>query len=516
MEITLSKDSMRISEPVFDTAAEHPVENDVVLPDYCPDIARVLKTEASASVDKKTFENRRLTAEGVFAVKIIYIADNSSSIRSFTYETPFSHEFDTGDACENPVIQTGAKVGYLSCRSVGPRRLQIRASVSVSAKLWCERDEEFISDCDDERVEVLRRQVRAANLVGAAEKPFRVEEELELGYGKPAIAAVIRCNATAVVQDYKVIANKVIAKGELLLHTLYSPDLSDSKLETMDHTVPVSQIVDLQGVDENCICQVRFTAPDIKVEPAQDNEGENRRLLLSANVNAQVSARRTKDFNVITDAYSPAFEMELDRKPLPVEFVADNVRSNESVRMTMDAPENAVSISDCTARAEITGVRIANRSAAVSGEMSVSLMAADEQGGPLCLEKTLPFSVSEELHAEAPNLRFDPDVTVLAVSASLAGGRAELRVDCLVSGLVFGSSSENVVSGMALDENSPKAGNRRALTLYFADQGERLWDIAKRYDTSMDAIRRENSLEADALPERQMLLIPKKRGAKSS
>ena len=46
------------------------------------------------------------------------------------------------------------------------------------------------------------------------------------------------------------------------------------------------------------------------------------------------------------------------------------------------------------------------------------------------------------------------------------------------------------------------------LRLYFAERGERVWDIAKRFGTSVEAIVLENNLESETLPGKIMLLIP--------
>ena len=35
--------------------------------------------------------------------------------------------------------------------------------------------------------------------------------------------------------------------------------------------------------------------------------------------------------------------------------------------------------------------------------------------------------------------------------------------------------------------------NNSAITVYFADKGEKLWDIAKRFGTSVDAVCRRNA-----------------------
>jgi hypothetical protein len=111
-------------------------------------------------------------------------------------------------------------------------------------------------------------------------------------------------------------------------------------------------------------------------------------------------------------------------------------------------------------------------------------------------------------------MRSEPELTVITVAFSLTSGHIDLRVDCIVSAVIYGLNNENVASDMSLDESRPKDCKQKTLTLYFADKGEEIWDIAKSYNTSMDAIRRENNLEVDSLPERSMLLIPKKHCAK--
>ncbi|MCI8502101.1 MAG: LysM peptidoglycan-binding domain-containing protein, partial [Oscillospiraceae bacterium] len=44
--------------------------------------------------------------------------------------------------------------------------------------------------------------------------------------------------------------------------------------------------------------------------------------------------------------------------------------------------------------------------------------------------------------------------------------------------------------------------------LYFADEGDQIWDIAKRYHTSVGAILEENDLDTETMKQGGMILIP--------
>ena len=59
-----------------------------------------------------------------------------------------------------------------------------------------------------------------------------------------------------------------------------------------------------------------------------------------------------------------------------------------------------------------------------------------------------------------------------------------------------------------VDEEHPVGTCAPAMTLYYADPGEKVWDIAKRYGSTPSAVAQENAIEGDAVEDRRMLMIP--------
>ena len=85
-----------------------------------------------------------------------------------------------------------------------------------------------------------------------ATKQFTVREDLELGSGKPAMASVIYSRACATVSDIKVISNKLIIKGDVLIHCVYSPLQEEAGVQVMEYSLPVSQIIEMCIRDRPC------------------------------------------------------------------------------------------------------------------------------------------------------------------------------------------------------------------------------------------------------------------------
>lgn len=518
MDLSLIRDTVRINVPVFEGAAEHPVDCEIILPDYCPDIARILKTEAAVCVDSKTVEGSRLTVSGNIAIHIVYIPENSSNIRCVTRNEGFTHVFDLREEAPDACVRVKARVEFVNCRPIGPRRVQIRASVAITAKVWVTREESFVSDCDSKEIELLKKPVRACVPINSAEKTFKVNDECEVEETKQPVASVIRANGQAMVQDCKLISNKVIAKGELSLRILYSGEDENSRLETVEHAIPISQIIDLEGVTEDSRCDVRFEVGDIHVETEADPDGENRDLIIEATVTASAMAFQDRDFFTVADAYCTDHDMQLSTKPVSFERMAGTGRFNEMLRFSVDSPDSDLAaINDCSCKPVIGNTTVNGKNLMVEGNMEISILASNSAGSPVHIEKTLPFSMREELAEAAENARCEPELSVMTAQGSLMGtDKVDLRVECSLDATVFTAANQMIVTDMAVDDSKEKECiPRKTLTLYFADKGERLWDIAKRYNTSMAAIKRENSLEDDELSDRRMLLIPKVRCRKN-
>lgn len=519
MELVAAKDTVKVCRTVFDAASDHPVDSDIILPDYCPDIGRILKTEAEAFIDSTSVEAGRLTAEGTFCVRIIYIPADSGGIRCVTNESPFSHSFDMGGDKGDVSVKCSVKVTFVTARQAGPRRIQVKASLSICAKAMAMRDEQFVSGCDDADVQLRRMPLVASTLVGSADRQFTAHEELEIGFGKPAASSVIRAQATAVTQDYKVIAGKVVVKGELIVRTLYSSDEGgeDGSIETMENSIPLSQIIDIDGVDEDCGCCVGLTAGPVRAEPKADDDGENRLLEVEMTVTASVTAWRTGQFFAVMDAFSPSYALSLETGDLDTEEMADHIRSTEMIRQSAEFGDTVIgSVTDCGVTADITEAKVDNGALAISGELLVSLIAADADGSPFGIDKKLPFALTEELHvADNGALRFEPRIDVVSSGFSLAGpNRIDLRVECAVDIAVFSAVKSSVLTDMAFDPDAPVPyGDSSALTLCYADGGESVWNIAKRYGAPPETIKQENGLESDSIDRRTMLLIPGRRCA---
>lgn len=100
-----------------------------------------------------------------------------------------------------------------------------------------------------------------------------------------------------------------------------------------------------------------------------------------------------------------------------------------------------------------------------------------------------------------------PVVNISSVSYSITDDGIEIRCSLLMQGCMYVCGTSQIIKQIELNENSEKQKcDDYSLKLYFADENEDVWNIAKRYNTSAAAIESENEVTDGKVS--GLLLIP--------
>ena len=146
----------------------------------------------------------------------------------------------------------------------------------------------------------------------------------------------------------------------------------------------------------------------------------------------------------------------------------------------------------------------------VKAPVNVSVLALDGDGCPTYFERVAEIEYEEELPEGVTLALCEPTLCITGCSFSFAQSQSmEIKIEYRLEGCVFVPFQENAICDLRLCEDQPIVRvSAAALVIYYADTGERLWDIARKYCTSVNAIKEENELSEDVVPARGMMMIP--------
>ena len=509
MEYSLLKKTVSVKEIVFDGCSEQPVDLDLTLPDYCPDILRILKCRVTPKILTKSISGDRLEIEGTAEIKILYIDSIKKSVRCSDHNIPFSASFNMKQSPQNAIVSAKVKTEYINCRALSPRRLDIHGAFSVCAKVICKSEREFPMSIDDESVQVKGNTATISALEGMAQQQFILSDTVTLGAETSNIEAILKSDATVIKGECKAISNKVMVKGDVNIRVLYLADLNTGETKIFDYTLPFSEILDADGVDENCLCITNVELINHTVNVKSDYSESNKAVSFEIKLCATALGYSTKEIEPIVDAYSTDYDLNLVYGQSQLASIEKNYSESCITKATVEAGcDSILSISDLWCEQCSTTTFIEDGNLLIKGKLNMCIIAKDSDNMPFYSERTVEFTYPVSL--SEPDISVEVDGTVQSISYRINGSNSiDFRIETKLDITVMNTKSVRFVTSAEADMEHPRVKDTNtALTLYYAGKGESVWNIAKEYAVCCSAVMRENDLSDDEISSSVMLFIP--------
>ena len=246
MALDCSLGSMGILNDLFDGACEQAVECDITLPDYCPDIARVLKCTVTPAVVSSKISGDRACADGSVCVRLVYCGEDSG-IYSYEHECPFSKYAELGGE-KNGSLITDIKTEYVNCRAISGRRAEVRAMLHISFKITALSQRSIITSVERQGVQTQKCALDISDIVACECKQFTVNETVELPADYLPADRIVSVCAVPILNDTKIVKDKILIKGEAAVTVIYFSNGLGCETSKYCYSLLISQIVDMPGI----------------------------------------------------------------------------------------------------------------------------------------------------------------------------------------------------------------------------------------------------------------------------
>ncbi len=506
MELNKTVNSFATKVLAFEGAAEQTVESDITLPDYFPDIVKIIRCTLKPNVMSVNTAQNQLAVEGNCIVSVLYLSEDSK-FHCFEQRLPFSKLIDVRRT-EDCVFCADASTEYVNCRVLSQRRIDIHAGVSINYKAFCKYQNKYFSGCDENSVELNTQSINICNLQDYNSRYFNVNETVEINGSQPTINQIVKSDAQITLESTKVITGKILVKGSIKTVILYLSD-SDSQLQRLESNIPVSQIIEVGATDDS-FDYVSLSLTGLDVFAKTDSSGALRLIDLSATVRADIEVYNNSPCEIISDAYSTKYMLESRKEEVSVLQLNERINDNFLVRGEMEIADDTVSsVLDLSVENVKSEYSFSNGRLVVKGVMSVSALLDTAQQGIRFVERQIGFEYSKNIIADGDEIKPELTLNSTAVTFTIQNdNKLDIRAELEINGILFNVKKTELITDIDLNDEAKKERALSTLTIYFADKGESVWDIAKRYNTTVDLIKQENNISSPKLESNQRLLIP--------
>ena len=143
MNLESTKKNILTAKKVYDKRNEYPVDCEFTLPDYCPDIERILKCNITSRIAGISVLSDTAQVDINTVICVLYVTKED---KLFGYEMPMSlsKSINVGVIDKETIKSYSSKTEYVNCRALNNRKIDVHGSISVMLKLLINEEKNYI------------------------------------------------------------------------------------------------------------------------------------------------------------------------------------------------------------------------------------------------------------------------------------------------------------------------------------------------------------------------------------
>lgn len=475
------------------------------LPDYMGDVKKILTTSAVAIPSGKFATDGQVQFSGVVLYDILY-SDSDGKMTRLTANSDY--DISVGVDSEEYVDSAAeVRVSSLNVRLTGPRKLVAKATLSASISVEGDEDLKCAGDVFTSATapEVASRNIEVKSLAFASSPEREYAEEVERFNSLTADdIEIIASSGRVRIIEAVTVEGGVSVKGELILTAIIRTE--EQPPFAIKKTIPFEQVVTVEGTVPEMQAMADGYLTSVTFGVCDDTDG----CTVTVNAIAELTCTvgKNKSVELITDAYLKERDTRASYEDFSYESLVCMANCEESFEVKAaridigcekirDILTISCDVRSCEKKITPTGFEI-------SGEAVLSGIACEvnEENNVsyLPVKFTAPFSVNVNCGCQIPS---DSSVCV-SLSPIDVDSTLDAQTLCAKCALKIGYTVSSQVSATRLTEcniygEEEYKSRTSTVTVYYPEEGESLFGVAKKFHTTTAKIASDNNLSEGVL-----------------
>lgn len=482
--------------PLCDKTVLTEVAGDFSLPDYQPEIKRLLRIRPCVLPASHYAGAGNAEFSGTLDYYVLYMGNDGGLYcaplhTEYTVSVPFEEETGSVSLCMADVVPESV-VGRVSA----PRKLNIRCRLRAGVRIFgtlptAEQTEGVVDPFSVERLQGEQTLAHIGYGVGDA---VRLGEDI-LTDSRGRNMRLVCAEGQVHVQEASCGTGVVNCRGEVELKLMMSAEeqgsLPDPVPTYLTRKLPFSGSIEVACAMPGSECCVVGNCAELSVAVEETYMHAEVGVVLQAHVMNNRPVRYTKDIF----STKKACECVHDEYELPVAIRAlnGNFTQSDSVALAEVQIPSGCSIVDVCGTAEAEEMMWERGRCTISGNGHyIVLTYMDNEMAPH--EITLPWKYEFECPRQPKDWR--AHVQVLSCRARVDGERIGIDAEIACAAEAWDTADARVLRSVSFGESL--SGGSGAFVVCYPSANDSLWSVAKRYASSLSSVCAANNLDSDA------------------
>ncbi|AKL97138.1 LysM domain-containing protein [Clostridium aceticum] len=503
MAIELMKDLLKIDQLVGENTVQAIIEGDILAPDIKPDISRVVAVEGNIQVTKQEAQENKILVEGRIQFKVLYVSEKGEApLYSIDSSTDFKQNIELEGLTSQMKSEVIAEIEHIDYTLNNERKIGVKAVINVEGKGKQEGHIEITKDLEGmEDIEVLKETLQYTDVIGSNSSDTLVKDAFELEKDLPEVKEVLKWQAVAIEKETKITDGKVIVGGNVLLEVLYIGEEEENSLNIVKKEIPFTHFIEVPEAYSDMEYKLKMKVDEVYTDIKENAEEERRILEVEGIVNIEAVVMENQKREVVVDAYSPTQALNLEKSKLQLKEHLGIHRSQVLLRETLELPSShppMAQVFSISAKPIVTDYNIVDHKVMMEGVLETTVIYTSEEGlQPIySYMQEIPFRNHMEIEGLKGNMDADVEFVVQDLDYNTINEeQIEIKINIGTTCQAYCIKNIDVVANVEELEELVDVTKRPSLTIYFFQEGDSLWKIAKKYNTTVQHIMESNEIE---------------------
>lgn len=488
MAVNLDKQVLNISKAVARDSQVIWIEQDILVPDTKPDVVKVIQATGIPMISNIEVLDEKIKITGEITYYILYRSVENNETKGISMTYPFTQNINVKEAKKGMHARVEAVVRNIIYASPNERKISLKSEIIFKYILNDIKDIEIIKQIDSENnIEFKMVEELIYNVVSTKKEIIDIEEDIVIPNTEPEIKEILKVGAKIDNAEYKVSYNKILTKGDLKLQLLYTTKLGETNLYNIEF--PFTGMIEFEDITDNSKFDIKYTLKNLEVVLNKESNVIN----ISAEITADVIMYEERQISYVNDFYSTNKELKYSTEDVVVIKNKNTVEKTINTKEVLGSAELNSKIVGYNVDTSYLTTKISSSNLYINGSLKANVLIENTETN-IIENKTYDILLDEtiSLGKDIDEKYVDIKIDVRRENIVIANGNIEANISLSVIVTIENVDKIIVVGNI---EEVPQEEDFTSMYMYIVKKGDTLWDIAKRYKTSVAKITNINNIE---------------------
>ena len=496
------------------------LDDDYNVPDYRPDIVKVLKKKGELYFDEVKAAAGAAWLKGRLVFYILYRSDQENGkISCLKGEIPFQEKLNMDGVQEFDQIQAFKEVEDLTVGVIHSRKISVRAVILLRAQAQKEKIEEIGTGVSDEiACEQRYRKTKLLQLCCMKKDVCRQKNEITLPSSKSNVREILWKSLELRNIETRLQSEGIRLTGEIQVSVLYQGEEDAARIQWYETTVPLDCMSECKITSmENILYYAKEQLISAELEVKPDYDGEERVFVMEVTIGLDIRIWMEEEVSLLEDLYSLEQNVILECRSQQIDHML--LKNESKCRITEqmaleESQERILQICGCEGSVHLEKTEMSKRGLHAEGILIVELLyiTTDDRMPVGEVRGIYPFEQLIELPETEGKMLTELECKIGQLAATMVNqNQAEIKAVIDLNILAFEQEEiENATEIKTEPIDMEKLQNQPGLVGYFIREGDSLWKIAKENHTTVTCIMEDNHRSEEQVKPGEKVLIVKK------